>query len=88
MSAQPVRPIPIDPVSRLQARVEELEAERRRHLAIIELLRDLSSALNYRDIVQTVARRMGLALGLTAARSFWPSARAAPPCIWWRATKT
>jgi len=70
MSAQPARPIPIDPLARLQARVDELEAERRRHLAIVELLRDLSGALNYRDIVQTVARRMGSALGLDRCSVF------------------
>jgi GAF domain-containing protein len=59
-----------DPVERLQARIDELEHDRRRMLTIIELLRELAGCLNYRDIVQTVARRMGYALGLDRCSVF------------------
>ena len=57
-------------VERLQARIEDLEAERRRLLTVIELLRELTGCLNYRDIVQTVARRMGYALNLDRCSVF------------------
>jgi GAF domain-containing protein len=59
-----------EPVARLTARIDALESERRRHLAIIELLRELTESPNYRDIVQTVARRMGHALGLDRCSVF------------------
>ena len=55
---------------RLQSRIEELEAERRRLLTVIELLRELAGCLNYRDIVQVVARRMGYALNLDRCSIF------------------
>jgi GAF domain-containing protein len=69
MTANAARPLPPD-ADRLQARVDELESERRRLLAVIELLREISASLNYRDIVQTVARRMGHALGLDRCSVF------------------
>jgi GAF domain-containing protein len=59
-----------DNVERLQARVDELEHDRRRLLTLIELLRELSGCLNYRDIVQTAARRLGYALGLDRCSVF------------------
>lgn len=55
---------------RLQTRIEELEAERRRLLIVIELLRELAGSLNYRDIVQSVARRVGYALELDRCSVF------------------
>ena len=55
---------------RLQARIEELETERRRLLIVIELLRELAGSLNYRDIVQSVARRVGYALELDRCSVF------------------
>lgn len=69
MTAQPTRPLPPDP-ERLQSRIAELEAERRRLLALVELLRELSPALSYRDIVQTVARRLGHTLALDRCSVF------------------
>ncbi|MBM4188956.1 MAG: GAF domain-containing protein [Gemmatimonadetes bacterium] len=59
-----------DPTDRLRARVEESEGERRRLLMAIELLRELAGTLNYRDIVQAVARRMGYALELDRCSVF------------------
>lgn len=55
---------------RLRARIEELEHERRRFLTVIELLRELAGSLNYRDIVQAVARRIGYALELDRCSVF------------------
>ncbi len=69
MTASAARPLPTDS-DRLQARIAELEADRRRLLAVIELLRELSGALHYRDIVQAVARRLGHALGLDRCSVF------------------
>jgi len=59
-----------DPTDRLKARIEELETERRRLLMAIELLRELTGSLNYRDIVQAVARRIGYALELDRCSVF------------------
>ncbi len=56
--------------NRLQTRIEELEVERRRLLIVIELLRELAGSLNYRDIVQSVARRVGYALELDRCSVF------------------
>jgi GAF domain-containing protein len=55
---------------RLRARIEELEAERRRLLMVIELLRELAGSLNYRDIVHAVARRIGYTLELDRCSVF------------------
>jgi GAF domain-containing protein len=70
MSNPAANSLPTEPVSRLTARIDALESERRRHLAIIELLRELTETPNYRDIVQTVARRLGNALGLDRCSVF------------------
>lgn len=59
-----------DPTDRLRSRIEELETERRRLLMAIELLRELTGTLNYRDIVQVVARRIGYALELDRCSVF------------------
>ncbi len=66
----PVRFPGSDPTDRLKARIEELETERRRLLMAIELLRELTGSLNYRDIVQSVARRIGYALELDRCSVF------------------
>src|SRR3990170_2520005 len=50
MTVNPANPVAVESAERLQARIEELEAERRRLLAVVELLRELSAALTYRDI--------------------------------------
>lgn len=68
--SQPARFPGSDQVERLQARIDELESERRRLLMAIELLRELTGTLNYRDIVQVVARRIGYALELDRCSVF------------------
>lgn len=62
--------IPPSDADQLRARVEELEADRRRLLMVIELLRELAGSLDYRDIVHAVARRIGYALELDRCSVF------------------
>ena len=70
MTNPTLRLTPGDPTDRLKLRIEELETERRRLLMAIELLRELAGTLNYRDIVQVVARRIGYALELDRCSIF------------------
>lgn len=62
--------LPPSDADQLRARVEELEADRRRLLMVIELLRELAGSLDYRDIVHAVARRIGYALELDRCSVF------------------
>ena len=48
----------------LRARIQTLEHERRQLLAVVEILQEIGGSLEFTDIVQTVARRLGEALGL------------------------
>lgn len=57
-------------LERPQERVEKLEQERKRLLAIIDLLREIGSTLHYLDIVQAVARRLGNTFGLDRCSIF------------------
>jgi GAF domain-containing protein len=57
-------------VTRLQARVDALEKERRHLLAVVEILQEISSSLHFVDILQTIARRMGEAFGLDRCSIF------------------
>jgi len=57
-------------IVRLQTRVEALERERKQLLALLDLLKEISSALHYVDIVQTVARRLGDTFGLDRCSVF------------------
>ncbi|HEU4570307.1 MAG TPA: GAF domain-containing protein [Gemmatimonadales bacterium] len=51
-------------LAQLRARVQTLEHERRQLLAIVEILQEIGGSLEFTDIVQAVARRLGEALGL------------------------
>jgi two-component system cell cycle response regulator len=51
-------------LQRLQDRVDELEQERARLLGLIGLLRDVTGAEHYQDIVQATVRRLGHLFGL------------------------
>jgi two-component system cell cycle response regulator len=62
--------VPADAVDRLQARVEGLEQERKRLLAIIDLLREIGGSVHYLDIVQAVTRRLGNTFGLDRCSIF------------------
>lgn len=57
-------------IVRLQTRVEALERERKQLLALLDLLKEISGALHYVDIVQTVARRLGDTFGLDRCSVF------------------
>lgn len=55
---------------RLAARVAELERERKHLLAIIEILKEVSSSLHFIDILQAIARKLGEAFGLDRCSIF------------------
>src|SRR5438067_4180091 len=50
--------------SALEARVAELERERKHLLAVIEILKEVSTSLHFIDILQAIARKLGEAFGL------------------------
>jgi GAF domain-containing protein len=55
---------PAPGAERLAARVAELEHERKHLLAVIEILKEISSTLHFIDILQAIARKLGEAFGL------------------------
>jgi GAF domain-containing protein len=55
---------------RLAARVGELERERKHLLAVIEILKEVSSSLHFIDILQAIARKLGEAFGLDRCSIF------------------
>src|SRR6058998_868588 len=56
--------------SALEARVAELERERKQLLAIIEILKEVSTSLHFIDILQGIARKLGEAFGLDRCSIF------------------
>src|SRR3989449_541175 len=56
--------------SALEARVAELERERKHLLAIIEILKEVSTSLHFIDILQGIARKLGEAFGAIFLRTF------------------
>src|SRR5207249_1523141 len=56
--------------SALGARVAELERERKHLLAIIEILKEVSTSLHFIDILQAIARKLGEAFGLDRCSIF------------------
>ncbi|MFI5207047.1 MAG: GAF domain-containing protein [Gemmatimonadales bacterium] len=58
---------PVEAAAALAARVEELEKERERLLAVIEILHEISGTLHFVDILQTIARKLGETFGLDRA---------------------
>src|SRR5512142_2228982 len=57
-------------VSRLRARVAELQRERDHLVAIVDILQEISSSLHFVDILQTIARKLGEACGLDRCAIF------------------
>jgi GAF domain-containing protein len=57
-------------IEQLQARVHTLESERKHLLAVIEILQEIAGSLNFVDVVQSVARRLGEAFGLDRCSIF------------------
>jgi GAF domain-containing protein len=58
---------PIEAAAALAARITELEMERERLLAVIEILHEISGTLHFVDILQTIARKLGETFGLDRA---------------------
>ena len=63
-------PVTQEEAERLQARVHELEHERKHLLAIIEILQEIAGSLHFVDIMQSIARRLGEAFGLDRSSIF------------------
>lgn len=63
-------PVTQEEAERLQARVRELEHERKHLLAIIEILQEIAGSLHFVDIMQSIARRLGEAFGLDRSSIF------------------
>ena len=57
----------VEAAGALAARVEELEKERERLLAVVEILHEISGTLHFVDILQAIARRLGETFGLDRA---------------------
>lgn len=55
---------------RLAARIAELEHERKHLLAVIEILKEVSSSLHFIDILQAIARKLGESFGLDRCSIF------------------
>ena len=60
----------LDEVERLQARLNAMEQERKHLLAVIEILQEIGGTLQFGDIVQSVARRLGETFGLDRCSIF------------------
>jgi len=60
----------LDEVERLQARLQAMEQERKHLLAVIEILQEIGGTLQFGDIVQSVARRLGETFGLDRCSIF------------------
>lgn len=54
----------------MHARLAEVERERDRLIAVVELLQDISALEHFVDVVQTIARRLGDAFGLDRCAIF------------------
>jgi GAF domain-containing protein len=63
-------PAASEDVERLQARIRDLEHERKHLLAIIEILQEIAGSLHFVDIMQSIARRLGEAFGLDRCSIF------------------
>jgi len=58
---------PVEAADALAARIDELERERARLLAVVEILQEISGTLHFVDILQTIARKLGETFGLDRA---------------------
>src|SRR5579872_6465995 len=58
---------PVEAASALSARIQELEKERDRLLAIVEILHEISGTLHFVDILQSIAKKLGETFGLDRA---------------------
>jgi two-component system, sensor histidine kinase ChiS len=70
MAAAPEQAPAADEISRLRARVAELQRERDQLASIVDILQEVSASLHFIDILQTIARKLGEAFGLDRAAIF------------------
>ncbi|HXG45929.1 MAG TPA: GAF domain-containing protein [Gemmatimonadales bacterium] len=63
-------PPSMEEIERLQARVRELEQERRHLLTAMDILQEIAGSLHFADIMQSIARRLGEAFGLDRSSIF------------------
>jgi two-component system, sensor histidine kinase ChiS len=70
MTAAPEQPPAADEISRLRARVAELQRERDQLSSIVDILQEVSASLHFIDILQTIARKLGETFGLDRAAIF------------------
>jgi two-component system sensor histidine kinase ChiS len=59
-----------DEVTRLRARVAELQRERDHLVAIVDILQEISASLHFVDILQAIARKLGESFGLDRCAIF------------------
>jgi two-component system, sensor histidine kinase ChiS len=64
---------PSDEVAALRAQVAELQRERDRLTATVDILQDISSSLHFVDILQSIARKLGETFGLDRSAIFLSS---------------
>jgi GAF domain-containing protein len=69
-TAAPAQPPAADEVSRLRARVAELQRERDQLSSIVDILQEVSASLHFVDILQAIARKLGETFGLDRAAIF------------------
>ncbi len=68
--AEPRAASPGEDAERLEARVKELEHERKHLLAVIEILEEISGTLHFVDILQAITRKLGETFGLDRCSIF------------------
>jgi GAF domain-containing protein len=61
---------PADELTRLRARLTEVQRERDHLIAIVDILQEISESLHFVDILQTIARQLGNAFGLDRCAIF------------------
>jgi two-component system sensor histidine kinase ChiS len=59
-----------DELTRLRARLVEVQRERDHLVAVVDMLQEISASLHFVDILQTIARQLGNAFGLDRCAIF------------------
>lgn len=62
-------------VERLRSRITDLQRERDHLVAVVDILQEISSSLNFVDILATIARKLGEAFGLDRCAIFLSGAK-------------
>lgn len=61
---------PSTTISRLEAKVTELQRERDHLVAVVDILQEISSSLHFVDILQSISRKLGESFGLDRCSIF------------------